>query len=125
MFINPLPVGTKEKTSEDVLMMVKARLQKQANYLKASEDERKKMTRGANLIVKRSNGDNIAIKIANETWKLWPITVGSEDPAIADEIENCIRALEDHKDQLYDFYKWVSENVGKKKDERQPFKEAS
>ena len=72
-----------------------------------------------NLLVRRNNGLNLALKIANETAQLVPIEEGTTE-SIAEQIENVIRQLPIYKTPLHEFYLWVAENTGKKKDMRTP-----
>ena len=122
-FINPDSVqraDSKNKTPLEVLDMVRARINKQSQYLRATQDEREKMTRGANLLVKRSNGLNLAIKVANETFKLAPLS-GEKDKELASQVDEASAKLDDYKDELFHFYKWVASNVYKKKEDRTPY----
>ena len=61
----------------------------------------------------------LILKIANETAQLVPIEEGTTE-SIAEQIENVIRQLPIYKTPLHEFYLWVAENTGKKKDMRTP-----
>jgi len=116
--INPNSVSrpdSKDKTADDVLEMVRARLKKQSDYLRGEID-----SPGATLLVKRTNGLNLAIKIANETWKLAPMKEGTPK-ALAKQIDKASELLNDYKAELFHFYQWVASNVGKKKADRTPY----
>ena len=56
-----------------------------------------------NLLVRRNNGLNLALKIANETAQLVPIEEGTTE-SIAEQIENVIRQLPIYKTPLHEFY---------------------
>ena len=79
----------------------------------------RKMKATPNLLVKRNNGLNLALKIANETAQLVPIEEGTTE-SIAEQIENVIIQLPLYKKPLHEFYLWVAENTGKKKEKRTP-----
>jgi len=117
-FINPKSVSradSTDKTADDVLEMVRARLKKQSDYLRGEIE-----SPGATLVVKRTNGLNLAIKIANETWKLAPLKDGS-NKQLAKQIDEASELLQDYKEELFHFYQWVASNVGKKKADRTPY----
>ena len=58
-----------------------------------------------NLIVQRSNGRNLAIKISNHTWNLIPL----DDSDEVGQIQNVIKELPEYKDSLYSFKKWCNQ----------------
>lgn len=63
-----------------------------------------------NLIVQRSNGRNLAIKISNHTWNLIPL----DDSDEVGQIQNVIKELPEYKDSLYSFKKWCNQITAKK-----------
>ena len=113
-FVNPksVSVPSKEERDEDYsLNLVLTRLRK-------FHRQYKKDGKGyPNLLVNRTNGLNLAIKIANETAQFVPI---DESKSILEQIENTIQDLPLYKRQIFEFYSWVSQNTAKKKAERTP-----
>ena len=63
-----------------------------------------------NLIVNRSNGRNLAIKISNHTWNLIPL----EDEKEIEQIQNVIKELPEYVDSLYSFKLWCNQITGVK-----------
>ncbi|MDC0198617.1 hypothetical protein OAJ85_00470 [Pseudomonadota bacterium] len=126
-FIDPQEVKIETvKTENTTLNLVQTRLR---TFLKKYKTHTKELAEGKdkseissvtpNLLVKRTNGLNLALKIANETAQLVPIEEGTRDE-IAIQIENVIQELPDYRPQLHQFYLWVAENTGKKKQDRTP-----
>ena len=58
-----------------------------------------------NLIVQRSNGRNLAIKISNHTWNLIPL----EDTDEVGQIQTIINELPEYKDRLFSFKQWCNQ----------------
>jgi len=57
-----------------------------------------------NLIVIRSNGRNLAIKISNHTWNLVPL----DEREDVEQIQEVIEELPKYKDSLFEFKKWCN-----------------
>ena len=120
----------KEKTADDVLEMVSARIRRWArcsnygeqapwtgeyvNYItkKGKKKKRKKML--ANILVQRANKDTgeeatlLAIKIANRTLGYMPWDTSRDGKA---QVETCLENLKTEKETLHALYKEVCKQL--------------
>ena len=83
------------------------------NFLAWHYDSGTKLTQSKprNLVVKRSNGRNLAIKISNHTWNLVPLTNERDD---VEQIKEVIEELPHYSDRLFAFKKWCNLITGVK-----------
>jgi len=110
--INPNDVGMPNKvelTPEANLEAIQNTLK---NFLAYYYDTGIKVSKSKprNLIVQRTNGRNLAIKISNHTWNLIPL----ENTDDVEQIQNIIDALPEYKDRLFAFKKWCNKITGVK-----------
>ena len=98
-----------ELTSDNNLAVIQANLR---NYLAWHHKTGTKTSKSEprNLIVIRSNGRNLAIKISNHTWNLVPLD-GRDD---VEQIQEVIAELPKYKDSLFEFKKWCNQITGVK-----------
>ena len=83
------------------------------NFLAWHYDSGTKLTQSKprNVVVKRSNGRNLAIKISNHTWNLVPLTNERDD---VEQINKVIEGLPLYSDRLFAFKKWCNLITGVK-----------
>ena len=98
-----------ELTSDNNLAVIQANLR---NYLAWYHSTGVKTSKSEprNLIVIRSNGRNLAIKISNHTWNLVPL----DDRDDIEQIQEVIEELPKYKDSLFEFKKWCNQITGVK-----------
>ena len=63
------------------------------------------------VVVNRTNGRNLAIKISNHTWNYVPLDNDRED---VEQIKEAIDDLPNYKDSLFAFKKWCNLITGVK-----------
>lgn len=121
----PSRVTAGDKTPDDILEMVQARITdwahasdygtrlRRSDYRAVVRDKRLK--RPANLLVTRKHGGKLkqflAIKIANRTLTYMPWDAERDVEDQKTQIQNCLEALAEQKDSLFELYKKVCEQL--------------
>ena len=111
--INPSDVDYPSKAELTPENNIRTLQNKLKNFLAWHYDYGTKLTQSKprNVVVKRSNGRNLAIKISNHTWKLVPLTNERDD---VEQIKEVIEELPLYSDRLFAFKKWCNLITGVK-----------
>ena len=111
--INPSDVDYPSKAELTPENNIRTLQNKLKNFLAWHYDSGTKLTQSKprNVVVKRSNGRNLAIKISNHTWNLVPLTNERDD---VEQIKKVIEELPLYSDRLFAFKKWCNLITGVK-----------
>ena len=111
--INPSDVDYPSKAELTPENNIRTLQNKLKNFLAWHYDSGTKLTqtKPRNVVVKRSNGRNLAIKISNHTWNLVPLTNERDD---VEQIKKVIEELPLYSDRLFAFKKWCNLITGVK-----------